>query len=503
MRRIALAAAALGLAVAAAPAAGAPTVLAELRDGADPRDVARDNGATLVRSFPEIGWAEYDTGDGEPVGPARQDLLDDGRVFRLDYQRRGAALEPQAVPNDDFTRTPFFFTYRGVTYRTDYPWEQARFYAAWDRARASLVTRVAVLDSEIDVQHPEIGPKVVAAYNAEAQFPTTYRSGDTRASAAQVAGEDDLHGSHVAGIAAAVTNNDAGVSGAGFDAGLMPVKITLTVEPGPAGDALYEANAIDGILWAANNGARVINMSFGTPQYQPALAEAVAYAASRDVLLVAAAGNSQDDPGGPGGPLYPAALPNVLAVGATGPDGAIAAFSTNGAYVDVAAPGVTILSTWDVRAPGQPLTGPGYEVQSGTSMAAPMVAGLGALVRAQRPDLTAGQAEATIVGTAVDRGAPGRDEAYGAGPGRRRRRAAGGRDRHRRPPGPGRPGGRPRALGAAAAGRPHPLPLHGGRAPGAGGHGAPPARGARLPPGVPRRHGAGAEAQPPAGAARW
>jgi subtilisin family serine protease len=414
MRRTALTAALIGLVVAAAPAAGAPTVLAELRAGADPRDVARDNGATLVRSFPEIGWAEYETPDGEPVAAARGDLLDDRRVFRLDFARRGMALEPLAVPNDTYTASPLRF-FDGV--ETDFHWEQARFYPAWDRSRASLATRVAVLDSEIDGLHPEIAPKVVAAYNAELGTPG-YQTPDTRASQAQIDG-GDLHGTHVAGIAAAATNNGAGVSGAGFDAGLMPVKITLTVEPGPAGDATYEANAIDGILWAANNGARVLNMSFGTTQYQPALAAAVAYGASRDVLLVAAAGNSQDDPGGQGATIYPAALPDVLSVGATDHNGAIAGFSTNNPSVDVSAPGVRILSTWDTRAEGAPLSGggnlSGYFVLSGTSMASPVVAGLGALVRGLRPDLTAAQAQAVIVSTAADRGAPGRDDAYGTG----------------------------------------------------------------------------------------
>jgi subtilisin family serine protease len=325
------------------------------------------------------------------------------------------ALEPQAVPNDPYTAAPLRFL-DGL--ETDFHWEQARFYPAWDHGRAGLDTRVAVLDSEIDRLHPDLAPKIVAGYNAELGTPG-YQSADTRATDAQIAGGDDLHGSHVAGIAAAATNNGAGVSGAGFDAGLMPVKITLSVAPGPEGDATYEANAIDGIMWATNNGARVINMSFGTTQYQPALAAAVAYAAARDVLLVAAAGNSEDDPGGQGATLYPAALPEVLAVGATEPDGTIADFSTNNAHVDVAAPGVRILSTWDTRAPGAPLTGgdtlDGYQVLSGTSMASPMVAGLGALVRDLRPDLTAAQAQATIVATAADRGPPGRDNAYGAG----------------------------------------------------------------------------------------
>jgi hypothetical protein len=193
----------------------------------------------------------------------------------------------------------------------------------------------------------------------------------------------------------------------------MPVKVTLTVPNTPEGDATYVGNVVDGILWAAGAGARVMNMSFGTGTYHQAIADAVAYAAASDVLPVAAAGNT------PGARLYPGALPGVLAVGAVDPSGTIASFSTSGDYVDVAAPGVQILSTWDMRAPGQPLSGggrlPGYFALSGTSMATPIVSGLAALMRDLRPDLTAAQTEGLIQATAVDRGAPGPDVQYGFG----------------------------------------------------------------------------------------
>jgi subtilisin family serine protease len=415
-----VATAALGIALGAASgAAGAPSVLAKLPAGADARDVARDAGVTLARSFPRIGWAEFEVPPGD-AADARERLLDDPRVFRLDYQRRGESLETEVVPADPYTTRPPVFSVGGL--RTDYHWQQARFFEAWDLGRASARTRVAVIDSEIDIAHPDIAPKVAAAYNAERQHPATYRTPDVRASDAQIAGvgvgDNDLHGSHVAGLAAAATDNGVGVSGAGFAASLMAVKVTLTVPAGPSGDATFVGNAVEGIVWAADSGAEVLNMSFGTTTYHQALADAVAYAAGRDVLLVAAAGNTQDDPAGAGAALYPAALPGVLAVGATGPGGAIAPYSTNGAYVDVAAPGSRILSTWDTRASGVPIDGqpaPGYQLLSGTSMAAPIAAGLGALVRDLRPGLTAAQAGGVITATAADRGAPGRDPAYGAG----------------------------------------------------------------------------------------
>jgi subtilisin family serine protease len=418
MRRIAaIAAALISAALAAAPAAGAPSVLAKLPAGGDARDVARDAGVTLVRAFPAIRWAEFELPGGDPAR-ARERLLDDPRVFRLDWQRRGDVLETQVVPDDTFTASPG--TIGGAS--TDWPWRQARFITAWDIGRGSAATRVAVLDSEIDTQHPDLAAKVAGAYNAERQT-AAYGSADVRASGDQIAeanaspDDNDLHGSHVAGLAGAATGNGQGVSGAGYDIALLPVKVTLTVPSGSAGDALFVGNVVDGIVWATGAGARVINMSFGTGTNHPALADAVAYAASRDVLPVAAAGNNQMS--APGVPLYPAALPQVLAVGALTPSGTIAPFSTNGDYVDVAAPGVQILSTWDTRAPGQPLSGggrlPGYFALSGTSMASPIVAGLAGLVRDLRPDITAEQTKGLIEATAVDAGPPGRDVQYGAG----------------------------------------------------------------------------------------
>jgi subtilisin family serine protease len=427
LRRALLSAAAVAaLALACAPAAlgapGSPTVLAQLPAGADARDVARDAGLVLSRAFPEIGWAEFEVpGGGGDTADARGRLLDDPRVFRLDWQRSGESLETHVVPSDTFTSSPASFE-DGET--TDWQWRRGDFYPAWDVGRGSARTRVAVLDSEIDTNHPELAPKVVAAYNAEAQFPSTYRSANVRASDSQIAGaqadpdDNDLHGTHVAGLAAAATNNGAGVSGAGFDTALMASKVTLSVPAGAGGTSRFVANVVDAITWATDSGARVINMSFGTGTFHPALAAAVGYAVSHDVLPVAAAGNTQEDPSLRGLPLYPAALPGVLAVGATDSSGAITSFSTQGAYVDVAAPGDRILSTWDTRAPGVE-AGPGriagYQVLRGTSMASPIVAGLAGLMRDLRPDLGEGQIESIIEATAIDRGAPGRDPAYGAG----------------------------------------------------------------------------------------
>ena len=137
----------------------------------------------------------------------------------------------------------------------------------------------------------------------------------------------------------------------------MAVKVTLTVPAGPSGDATFVGNAVEGIVWAADSGAEVLNMSFGTPTYHQALADAVAYAAGRDVLAVAAAGNTQDDPGREPGPRCTRRRSRGCAVGAT-PARAARPPPTprTGPTSTSRRPGPGSLSTWDTRAPGSPST---------------------------------------------------------------------------------------------------------------------------------------------------
>lgn len=150
------------------------------------------------------------------------------------------------------------------------------------------------------------------------------------------------------------------------------------------------------MVWATNHGADVINMSLGGPD-ATFLAEAVRYAVSRGVTVVAAAGNE-----GSTRPSYPAALPGVISVGAWSEGGPLAAWSNRGSTLDVVAPGTDIWST----------VPRGYESMDGTSMASPHVAGVAALIRAENPD-------ADVMGilraTSADRGADGRDDRYGWG----------------------------------------------------------------------------------------
>jgi thermitase len=230
-------------------------------------------------------------------------------------------------------------------------WGLARTEAtlAWGVTRGSSSIRIAILDTGIDAGHRDINPKVVASRNFTTSRTVSDRNG---------------HGTHVAGIAAAVTNNTRGVAGMGFDSVLMNAKVL-----GDNGSGTWSWVA-SGIIWAADNGANVINMSFGGTSYSTVVKDAVNYAWGRNVVLVAAAGNNNSN-----ALMYPAAYTNVIAVGATDHNDVRASFSNFGTWVDVAAPGVDILSTLNRLGRRDR-----YTWKSGTSMSSPFVAGLAGLV---------------------------------------------------------------------------------------------------------------------------
>ena len=243
--------------------------------------------------------------------------------------------------------------------------------AAWNRTHGNSSVRIAILDTGIDETHPDLAGKVVARRDFT----------DSASGSADV----DGHGTHVAGIAAAATNNALGVAGVGYDSRLMNVKVLDDTGSGSI------SMLFNGIRWAADNSANVINMSLSAPDNcEPAwwedlfdvgrneLRDSINHAWSRGAVLVAAAGNA-----GTSAERWPAACPNVLAVANTTVGDVKAASSTFGAWVDLAAPGSGI---WSTAVPGAAscqsgLTGR-FAFCSGTSMAAPHVAGLAALVRA-------------------------------------------------------------------------------------------------------------------------
>ena len=257
-----------------------------------------------------------------------------------------------------------------------------RLPEAWQASTGSGVT-VAVVDTGADPTHPDLAGNLVAGADVVGSGVRTEMS------------DGHGHGTHVSGTVAAVTGNSVGVAGVAPDAKVMPVKVLDSSGSG------YTSDVAEGVIYAADHGAQVVNLSLGGPSYNSVLAQAVDYARSRGVVVVAAAGNERQA----GNPTtYPAALPGVVAVAATDSTDADASFSNTGSYVDIAAPGVSIRST---------LPGARYVSWSGTSMATPHVAGVAALLRARVSSAT--EIEDVLLRSTTDLGPVGRDDAYGAG----------------------------------------------------------------------------------------
>jgi subtilisin family serine protease len=254
------------------------------------------------------------------------------------------------------------------------------------------------VDTGVDLTHPDLVNKIVPGYDMH--------NNDADPS------DDEGHGTHVASIAAASSNNGQGIAGMSWGARIMPIKVLGADGSGRS------SNVASGIIWATDNGARVINLSLGGANYSTAVQNAVNYAHNRGVLVVAAAGNHYKK----GNPTtYPAAYANVLAVAATNDRDGHASYSSSGSYVDVAAPGGDPSGSSDSNSrswiPGAYWRGSGvsYAWLSGTSQAAPHAAGLAALLLSLNPNLTPGQLQQIITSTAVDVQAPGWDEFSGHG----------------------------------------------------------------------------------------
>jgi subtilisin family serine protease len=254
--------------------------------------------------------------------------------------------------------------------------------AAWTVTRGAGVV-VAVVDTGVAAT-PDLAGRLLPGWNA------IDLSGDAL--------DDNGHGTHVAGTVAEIGGNGLAESGVAPEAMILPVKVLDSTGSGS------DADVAAGIVWAADHGARVVNLSLGGPETSAVLADGVAYARSKGVLIVAAAGND----GGAVG--VPARLAGVIAVGAVGPDQVRAPFSAGGNALDLVAPGVDILQ--------QTIDGAGGYADrswSGTSMASPHVAGVVALALAAGRATTAVGVTRLLTRTARDLGTPGRDPAYGAG----------------------------------------------------------------------------------------
>ena len=258
--------------------------------------------------------------------------------------------------------------------RTNHAWT-----AGWTGTRTASL---CVLDSGVAWDHPDIAPNYAAGVNVIDREASAY--------------DDGGHGTHVAGIAAGAIPNAYGVAGVG-NARILNAKIL------DANGAGHESDLAIGLAWCANQGADVAVMALSATQPGPSMDAALDYAAKRDVLMLASAGNA--------GPCtdcvaYPANDPRVLAVAAVDGNLKPAVFSSQGPQVDFAAPGVAMLG---------PFPGDAFVFGSGTSQAVAFAAGAAALVRDAHPHLTAAQAGQRLAASAKDLGAAGADPATGTG----------------------------------------------------------------------------------------
>jgi hypothetical protein len=246
--------------------------------------------------------------------------------------------------------------------------------AAWGTTTGSSSTIIAIVDTGIDLAHPEFAGRLWTN-------PVDGSHGYNFVATTNNPQDDNGHGTHVAGIIGATGNNGVGVAGVNWNAQIMAIKFLDSSGSGST------AAAISGIEWAADHGATVINASWGGGGGDPALSAAITYADSKGAVFVAAAGNNGTN--NDASPFYPASyhLPNMLTVAAIDSSGNLAGFSNYGANsVDLAAPGAGIYSTY---------LG-GYATLSGTSMATPFVTGVVSLLEGLHPTYAPAQIVAMV-----------------------------------------------------------------------------------------------------------
>jgi serine protease len=353
-------------------------------------DVTGETLESFSRQVPELGQLYTVTFSPDKPPEEVADLMEQDPTVEYaepDYlagmTARAVYVPVALIPND-----PYF----------SYQWhlEAIQAPAAWDSATGQGVI-VAIVDTGVDFGAPDL-----ANTNHLPGHDFVNNDGDPT--------DDQGHGTHVAGTIAQSTNNGVGVAGVAFNATLLPVKAL-----GSNGQGSYE-HIIQGIIYAVDQGARIINLSLAGRNGSQALQDAVKYAHSRGVIVVAAAGNS-------GGPVeFPAAYDDyVIAVGATRFDKTLAPYSNFGASIDLVAPGgdTSVDQNQDGYADGilqQTFKTPGagytYLFMEGTSMASPHVSGVAALMLSRNPDASQVEVKGALMQTARNLGPR---EQFGAG----------------------------------------------------------------------------------------
>ncbi|TMN21776.1 S8 family serine peptidase [Lentibacillus cibarius] len=286
----------------------------------------------------------------------------------VDYSRKLSEIQQAAnvqVAEPDYIRKKTFIP-SDADYDEQWYLDRIQMPKAWDIEKGSPDVTIAVLDTGIDADHPELNGRVLPGYD----FVNNDRHPD----------DDNGHGTSLAGVIAANADGQ-GITGIDLYANLLPVKIA-----NEAGDASVY-NILEGIQYAIEHDADVINMSFVSYQFSKLEEKAIQDAYEAGIVQVAAAGNKGISDQG-----YPAAYPPVIGVAATDKEGSNASFSNYGNAVDVTAPGKDIYNVYKED---------GYAIYSGTSYAAPIVSGIAGLLRASHPEWTNDQMKKALEASAV------------------------------------------------------------------------------------------------------
>ncbi|MFC1657373.1 S8 family serine peptidase [Candidatus Moduliflexota bacterium] len=286
----------------------------------------------------------------------------------ISFVEENFIAEASFIPNDQYFSTQ---------------WHLPKISApeGWDLATGSTDTPIAIIDSGVDPDHPDLTGKLIPGYNFLTESTDTH---DVRG-----------HGTAVAGSAAAQTDNATGVAGVAGDSPIMPL-VVLNADNWATYYDMARA-----ITYAADQGVPVMNISLAGSSSSSALQNAVNYAWDRGAVIVAAAANYSTDL-----PYYPAACNHVVAVSATTSSDTLAGFSNYGSWVDLSAPGASIRTTSN---------GGGYGYWNGTSFASPITAGLAALIFSANPQLTNAQVVDIMTGNADDLGEAGFDSTFANG----------------------------------------------------------------------------------------
>ncbi len=282
----------------------------------------------------------------------------------IDFVEEDFKIPPSIIPNDQY-------------YPSEWHLEKISAPQAWDISKGDNVI-IAVLDSGVDPNHPDLSSKLLQGYNF---YDNNYNTTDVYG-----------HGTKVAGVAAALTNNAIGVSSIGWQCSILPLRVTDT------NGYAYSSLLTKALVYAADRGAKVAVISFAIFGGNM-ISDAAKYFMDKGGLVIAAGGNDNTN-------HADADNPYIISVSATTSSDSRASFSSYGPYIDLSAPGSSIYTT---------IRGGSYGSVSGTSFSAPLTAGLAALIFSANPSLTPTQVEQIMESTALDLGDPGYDVYYGYG----------------------------------------------------------------------------------------